>query len=905
MDDIFFYILVIIIIIIIIIVLYNYNKNIENFSLDDLSLLYCHVFKKVNGDFIDDFPRFCNNDLGNSRFKHDINIPNNKGDEGDNGNIYYSYNDIIDYPRKCGDCNPTDTTEKIKIESINNNNNLTISPSIITSYTINTNEIIFHRAINPPIINSSNISILKELTNSYKKCESNQYNDKIGNIFNKSSIGECTDCPGCGNYQYSTCGGNTSMKGECIDCTECPDGEYLEGCGNRSPGQCKENICNCDNGTPSQGIDCPENGTNHCQYCDDHYELDNTTCSVCAPLKPENSTYIEDSCEWECNQNYTIDPITNSNECLIQCGEGYRRDANDNTCIPCGEDYYKEGPKNLAETCTPCDPRSTTNGNRTASSKESCQSRYGYEKNDSGFSLSYGYREGTTPGTIESCDYNYGRDNQTSPCVECPPLSNGQYNQTQFPNDCTNIDCDPRYQLDYTTTQCVLKDCGVMYLDIEGNCQDTTQYGDGISVNPDYNTTLVLSENYSWDDSRSMKSMKCEVGKRRNGEVPITDDNFATPIPCYGCQDLNDNETYVPNYGDENKCNTECISDDYTYDLDSDDYPGCTKLCGPGYYREDDSCKECQADTYKAGTNTNTSCTACLEGTTTDGITGLDNENQCLKKCDEGYYRNEDNNECTECPVDTYKEGTNTNTSCTPCDSGYTTNGLEGQTKCDEKNCPAGEFMNSDFTCSPCPDDQYISDDPHYQKECKVCDHNTRCDDNEILSNCGGDNEGTCTPCPESQKRHPTANTCINYCGENAYYNETACPDNSEYDQVNRICVCKEGFELNDSGDGCVRSLLKLVGEPCSSGEDCYSDMCDSTLVNNSGTISYENRCKGREYGDTCDTAEKHCSTSLYCTNGRCGPIKLSRPCNGESDNRCVEDTQCQWHREESQYLCL
>ena len=43
-------------------------------------------------------------------------------------------------------------------------------------------------------------------------------------------------------------------------------------------------------------------------------------------------------------------------------------------------------------------------------------------------------------------------------------------------------------------------------------------------------------------------------------------------------------------------------------------------MCGPGYYRNEDSCTECRANTYKEGTNTNTNCTSCPEGTTTNGV---------------------------------------------------------------------------------------------------------------------------------------------------------------------------------------------------------------------------------------------------------------------------------------------
>ena len=183
MDDIFFYILVIIIIIIIIIVLYNYCKNIEKY--DDIEILNCHVFSKENNGtnvpfFY--FPMECYN-VRNNKYINEVVLHNNKGMTGESANTQFSVSNVI-YPKECGNCDPIEQEEKNKIESIDNGQKeLAINPSIKTDYAIKTNKVTFDKAYESAImiIDGNNISTLKDLTNSYKKCEPNEYNNKIEN----------------------------------------------------------------------------------------------------------------------------------------------------------------------------------------------------------------------------------------------------------------------------------------------------------------------------------------------------------------------------------------------------------------------------------------------------------------------------------------------------------------------------------------------------------------------------------------------------------------------------------------------------------------------------------------------------------------------------------------------------
>ena len=813
MDDIFFYILVIIIIIIIIIVLYNYSKNIEKFN--DIEFLNCHIFKK-NGDIQGDFPLQCRDNIKIDKFKNEVSLPDNKGLTGENGKIF-SIISHVNNERKCSNCNPINEEKKNKIEGINNGTrNLTISPNINMFNTINTSKITFNKFGNPLIIDNSNISILKELTNSYKKCGDNKYNNSasIFSSTSSTSIGECIECTICPVGKYSTCG-NDSREGKCIECITCEEGQYLKGCEGKQEGTCMPNICTCDNGTGGTGADCNEDGKEHCISCNEHYQLIDNTCSPCNETKPPYSSYNSNSCLWQCEENYTTNH--DGNECLILCDDGYKRNLTQNTCVPCGIDHYKEGENTYTE-CTPCDVRGTTHENDTATSEESCVPKVGYRKDGTdNFTLLPGHRESETPGTILGCEFNYKRNSERSECTECPTLSNGNYHDTILNNDCSNIICNERYKLNANNNNCILKSCNENeYLDPKGDCINVKEkYGDGIGL---LNGDLILSQNYSWNDSRSRS---CPLGKKRDGEHRITLDKFYENINCTSCQSIEGNKEYIDGYDPGNNCMWDC-----KYGYEEDDGT-CLKVCDPGYKRADNTCVPCGIDHYKSEPNTNTTCSQCHihpKHTTNDNTTAR-NISECLIECGEGKYRDENLNTCVDCPENTYKIETNTSTTCTTCLDRYTTNGEIGQTSC---------------TLAP-------------QLECSSV---------------------------------------------NQYYDETYCPENSNYDDSGN-CICNSGYEVNSANDGCEVSspTMKIVGERCSSDDECYSGICKEK-----NRFYLQKVCKGRAYGEQCMSAKQQCRSLHHCQNNSCGPVKRGGSCNNGEE--CEQGTTCRYHSYEHEKIC-
>ena len=466
--------------------------------------------------------------------------------------------------------------------------------------------------------------------------------------------------------------------------------------------------------------------------------------------------------------------------CLKVCDHGYKRQGD--TCEPCGFDHYKKG-KNTNTECTQCNVRGTTGDNNTATSEESCLPKVGYSNSQGGgFNLLPGYRElqeGTT-----GCQYNYKRDSDTSECTECPGLLNGNYESGVFDQNCSNIICNTRYVINSSNNNCILKSCNENeYLDPKGDCINIEEYGDGIGL---LNSNLILSQNYSWNGTRSTK---CPLGEKRDDEHTITPYNFYENITCTSCPSIEENKEYIDGYDPGNNCMWDCING---YEKNEET---CLKVCDPGYKRYNDTCIPCGEDHFKSETNTNTNCTQCRiypKHTTNDNTTAR-NISECLIECGDGKYRNENSNTCTDCPENTFKNVKNTSETCTPCDDGYTTNGLMGQTSCtlaqlqcssdnqyyDETYCPANSSYDTYWrycTCNPGYEVNSTNDGcevsspppPTMKDVGQFCSNNDECySDNCDLENffqtqktCIG--RGYNDPCDTANKHCKSKYLCVN-----------------------------------------------------------------------------------------------------------------------------------------------
>ncbi len=788
MDDIFLYILVIIIIIIIIIVIYNYSKNIEKFSFEDISLLYCHVFKK-DDELIGDFPESCNTSPNNT-FKNNITIPPNKGDDGDEGQKLTNKVININNEYKCNNCTPVVNRIKTSIKNINIDENLNIEPGIIIPnyVTLTTNKIIFEDITHiRESIDNSKLNKLKDLTKSYLKCSEDMYNTEANNIV-KGSIGECIDCPVCPTGQYSTCGGSRNSIGECNVCSVCPVGQYLKDCEGRNKGICTQNKCNCNNGTASQGTDCLVNGNNHCQFCFDHYELKDETCSECESRKPENSTYTLNTCGWNCNSGYQ----KNSNVCLKQCLAGEKRNETSNTCEPCEADYYKktvQGETHTDTTCSQCPIGSTTNGNE---GNTDCTARPGYEYilDENTYKPIDGNIDNDANGYIDSCAYNFGfnsQDTENRECTICPTIDYGGYDENETPNNCSNKICNPGYKLINMTCQ----PCGEDYY--KGETNDNTECTEcpiGSTTNSNETATVITD---------------CTA---RPGYVRISNNNY-TPISgnidnknldgSEGADGRIDSCAYNFGFNSDSTENRECTicpTIDYGgYDQNLTPNNCSNKICNSGYELINMTCQPCGRDRYKEDTNNN-ECTQCSIGSTTNSNETATSITDCTARPGYEYI------ESTYKPKDGNIDN-NANGYITGCRSGYYYDGTECIvcTSFDGIVCNGSDTLeNSNRTLQP----NYSWD----RNTATKCLQGEKRDGTVTI----GDSNITCDLCDykpdysqyddnEGNQLYNRDDSCKWECNEDYYHDEKACPDNSEYitNEEGGYCICDLGFELNNN----------------------------------------------------------------------------------------------------------
>lgn len=269
---------------------------------------------------------------------------------------------------------------------------------------------------------------------------------------------------------------------------------------------------------------------------------------------------------------------------------------------------------------------------------------------------------------------------------------------------------------------------------------------------------------------------------------------------------------------------------------------------------------------------------------------------------------------CVECPSNTIVNESKTGCEhiclegsifnlgiCTECQDGQQPN--RDRTLCID--CLAGTAGTGGI-CTSCAENSYSTQGASSCVECidgqRANDGNTRC---ERCPTGWAGKGGTCEQCPEGYQAIDNSTTCgpcpAGWAGSEGVCNK--CTGNKySTGGASECTTCPEGSSVNENKDDCEEIQLKYVGEECSSGDDCYSGMCELSI--RYGSTTEEKLCKGREYGEYCDTARKHCSTTLYCRNNRCGPIKIGRPCDGRNDDRCEIGSECIYDSYEREYTC-
>lgn len=246
-----------------------------------------------------------------------------------------------------------------------------------------------------------------------------------------------------------------------------------------------------------------------------------------------------------------------------------------------------------------------------------------------------------------------------------------------------------------------------------------------------------------------------------------------------------------------------------------------------------DEGRDCPVGFFCAG---NMSIEACPLNSNTEG-TGSSDASQCL--CNAGYFLNDANGTCEECPLGSYKEAFLSNALCNACGDDQTTlqTGSVDKTQC---VCVSG-FEENGYGCVECRNGTFKEEDG--SMACSVCPDFTSTTQvgaasaTECLCSPGFELVGgVCAPCPPGSYKEDYANANCTPCPVNTY--------NSGVGAANRL-LC---FTCPVGTIGEVESMTSVEQcEECPSGS-YYADpqvcvVCPDFTTSSGGAIGIHS-CK-------------------------------------------------------------
>lgn len=489
---------------------------------------------------------------------------------------------------------------------------------------------------------------------------------------------ECYPCPTnmyketAGNFLCVPCGANATTSGRTasprcscpsnfygdpkISCTRCPALTYRLGTASYTTG-----ISDCTNEATCRPGFYGDPSTDNCTACPEGtYKVNATTqlttIADCIKCAPNSATLVP--------QGATL-----PSQCA--CKPGFYGNGS-TQCIPCRSDTYKsEVADGDVNSCVGCFANSTTFSKKAATSIDDCLCRGSLIRNGSMTCVSCpigGYKTG-----INTCAFcpagSYFSGSDQMPCLLCQ---------------------DNTYQPNIGQLQCL--SCG-------GNA---TSNGTG-------STTCFCPDNYFGDPRVSCTS--CPPNRYRLGvtsdvtiqamcqEPPKCPPNFyGTPGDCMRCPGLlvryrdafnttTVDDCICPLIGPCVICDNNAVPvvgrDVCECEHGYHNVSGSCLPCPKGTYKPEagnDTCTECPIDTFSTeiGATSLSTCLPCVANSRTGNLTGANSSLACL--CSPGYIGFGGEN-CTACPMDSYKESYG-NGFCFPCTSGLSTNGETASTSC-------------------------------------------------------------------------------------------------------------------------------------------------------------------------------------------------------------------------------
>lgn len=607
-------------------------------------------------------------------------------------------------------------------------------------------------------------------------------------------------------------------------CELCPQGYYNTGGQMERFGPCTK--CRTDYVTVATGA--THSGNCTLRDCPAGTFIDSTdNCTKC-PVGQYQGTPRQYNCtHCPTDRNTSVDGATSQDDCTVSCPEGLeQKNASLLTpdCGPCVDDYYK--PITGPGKCIQCQGNVTS----TSSNRRACTATYC----DVGFK-----NDAASCVACEVGRYKSVRGNTS--CTACPINTTTAQVASTSHTQCSVVFCDVGLFSPNGAQPCLPCPMGT-YKNMSGN-QNCTECPPGYTTAEDGNR-----------NSSACSVVVCPAGQYRSPNNVCNNCGLGKYQPLSG------------------KSSCENCSVGYTTDMDNSTMQSdCKILCNAGFYRENNTqCRACPVGTYQSQNQSNaTSCTPCSTGYNTTG-SGSTSSSDCYIVCPAGQYRSPNNvcvncglgkyqplagqsscqncsvnyttdtdsstmqsdckilcaagfyrannTECRACAVGTYQsQSQSAVTSCTPCDSGFTTAGNNSTSSSDcYKICPAGQYLSpsSSSTCLPCNLGSYQNNNG--SRSCVSCGS-----DFTTLST-GSNSSQDCQPlCGLGEYLNETDSTCKK-CGLGTYnsvagiiskviLNCTLCPPDKTTGDIGakdisycNITDCKRGEMRSAGGVGCV-----------------------------------------------------------------------------------------------------
>lgn len=700
-----------------------------------------------------------------------------------------------------------------------------------------------------------------------------------------SDTNNVDECLSCSENQYSLSGAKT-----CEDCSvnshSAVGSTSIQNCiCNLGFGGSSGSCTTCDPGyfTLISGLEAT------CTACyEDHYMLglDCTECPINS-FSPRFSTSLSD-----CACNIGYEQKDDQVECEI-CAVGKFYDTGTKLCTACAPDTYNAVPG--ATQCISCPTGSYTNGAENAHTRAMCLCRKGfegqiYETSGSCVGCAYGkYKALVGNGLCEVCDSGTYSDEIGS--LECTSCMANSYSEigAGSANDCI---CFPEFEK--INDECV-------------GCKN----------------------GYFKNESGNFACIPCPVGMYADWDLASVNESrtkcFDCPVNTY--QDLTAS----------NSCK-QCIANSFSGEK-STKSEQC--LCGPGFFKNDDSscvqcasgyfktvvsddaCQKCPAGytTLTSGTTSDSACVPCnATEYEVDGVCVQCYENSTSEvgssdvtfcTCKAGYYKYS-SSKCYECEIGSYAPSIGMQ-QCLLCGAGTVGRIL-----------PVGMFRDRNHgeysACVACSANQYSTD----HRQCSDCPaHSTSPVSSSSIEECICDvgysrigNE--CVKCNAGFYKDKIGNDACVECEIGKYQpiigstNCLNCPQNKttvvESSTAIEACLCLPGYEFSsiDNCKLCANGKFKTTYSnndqcaACSSGtyypESLAPYIANNCVVCPGGKISSEGAfgveecvCEAGYYES--ETQEcSACESQFYCTGNN---VKTACPMNALSSHPRTLESHC------------